>query len=253
MLGALIAGGVCAARQCSGEGSQGQGGSASAATAPVAVEAEPMGDPLLAEARARIEGGHLPEDLVQALLASDAAAHRRARRILTAMRGVDEPDEEQEATAGAVPLVPPKIEGTPGSEVAPVPAAKDGGHEASVGAVAPAKATRQDRPRSGRASLSAINLREHARGATLTLHASGGIVVGVANQPRSGIVRLVVESSGAAPKVLGARPRVAGARVTEVRAGTNTVIVTLELDSGWSLGTIERTSSGARIHLRRPG
>ena len=212
---------------------------------PDAVE----GDPLLADARARIRGGVLPDDIVRALLASDDPAHARARRLLQAMHSPGElDDEEPEAEAvGVAPIVPPKISEA-GGDVSPVPDTPSTGPQPSR---TPAVASPTPKA-SARASLSAMSLSEHARGATLTLKASGGVVVGVANQPSSGIVRLVVESSGAAAQVVSARPRVKGARVTEVRAGTNTVIVTLELDPGWSLGKIERTSAGARVNLRRP-
>jgi hypothetical protein len=51
---------------------------------------------------------------------------------------------------------------------------------------------------------------------------------------------------------LKARPRVDGARVTGVRRTGRSVFVTLSLDPGWRLGTIVRSSSGARVNLRRP-
>jgi hypothetical protein len=211
-----------------------------------------QGDPLLADARARIEGGQLPEDVVAALLASDSPEHRRARRLLEAMRDPVEAEEDgdDDSAVGVTPIVPPKIDSETTGSVAPVPAPAP---EASPTDTRAAVSKASSRRSTDRASLSGISLREHGRGATLTLHASGGIVAGVANQPRSGIVRLVVESRGASTKALSARPRVTGARVTSVAAGTDTVIVTVELDPGWSLGNIERTSSGARIHLRRPG
>jgi hypothetical protein len=251
IVGGLVCVGLAlvAVRRCDAEATRGDvARSHHGATTAVTGDAAVGRDPLLADAWSRIEGGQIPEDIVSALLASDAPAHQRARRLLEAMHAQTEPREEEEPPADeGVPLVPPKIASeTTGADAAPVPApAPKAAHEST-------SAPTSSPSRGGRASLSGISLREHARGATLTLHASGGVVAGVANQPRSGIVRLVVQSRGAAAKVLAARPRVAGARVTEVRSGSDTVIVTLELDPGWSLGTIERTSSGARIHLSRP-
>jgi hypothetical protein len=253
IVGGLVCVGLAlvAVRRCDAEATKGDvARSHDGATTAVSGDATVPRDPLLADAWSRIEGGQIPEDIVSALLASDAPAHQRARRLLEAMHAQAEPREEEEPPADeGVPLVPPKIASeTTAAEPASVPAPTPAPRAAHSSTNVP-----KSRPsRGGRASLSGISLREHARGATLTLHASGGVVAGVANQPRSGIVRLVVQSRGAAAKALAARPRVAGARVTEVRSGSDTVIVTLELDPGWSLGTIERTSSGARIHLSRP-
>jgi hypothetical protein len=235
-----------------------EGGAAGASAPRAALDAEPQAgamssDPLLADARSQIRGGKLPGEIARTLMDSDDPAHQRARRLLEVMFGeadldADAPEAEP---AGVAPIVPPKIaeEGQGGAP--PVPEAQPDGSTVEVTSKRNVKSSA--RASGGRASLSALSLQESARGATLTLHASGGVVVGVANQPRSGIVRLVVEASGAAAKVLSARPRAGGARVTGVRAGTNSVIVTIELDPGWSLGNIERTSSGARIHLHRPG
>jgi hypothetical protein len=94
-----------------------------------------------------------------------------------------------------------------------------------------------------------LDLRKTRSGATLTVHASSGVRVGVASQPGSGIVRLVVEA-GADAAALSARPRIEGARVTGVRKTGDSVFVTLALDPGWVLGGIDRFSGGARIKLR---
>lgn len=207
------------------------------------------GDPLLAEARASIADGKIAAHLVQALLESDAPAHRRARRILSAMQQMDDPGVLEDA-GGTVPIVPPPIpteSGTPARVPGTMaPARTDA--EASVSRPSP-----RSKRGAGRASLTRIGLRETRAGATLTLRATGGVVVGVANQHQSGIVRLIVEATGASAKVLDARPSVAGARVTSIRRGSNSIFLTLALDPGWSLGTIRRFSGGARIHLRRPG
>lgn len=214
-------------------------------------------DPVLAEARRSIVDGQLPSPIVDTLLASEAPPHQRARRILAAMQPGGEASAQEEDSAAPVPVVPPPIpaEGDPTAtpppvpvEATPSPAPTPPPSSGSLGGGS-SKSSR----RAGRASLSRISLRESQGGATLTLHASGGVVVGVANQRSSGIVRLIVESSAALPKVLSSRPGVTGVRVTSIRHGSNSIFVTLALEPGWSLGPIRRFSGGARIHLQRPG
>ena len=89
------------------------------------------------------------------------------------------------------------------------------------------------------------------KGAALSLRGSGGLVVGVASQPSSGIVRLVMDAE-ASTGALRSRPRITGARVTGIRRTGKTVFVTLSLDPGWSLRGIVRTRAGARVDLNRP-
>lgn len=215
-------------------------------------------DPLLAEARASLQAGTLDPQLAQALLSSSDPAHARARRVLEAMQApkVPEPEptppeaaESGQAQAETVALVP-----TPLSVVQeavgerPVPKARrSDGPEATA---APTQSKSAPATSSSRPTLRSVALRSSSGGATLTLRASSGVLVGVANQRRSGIVRLVVDAS-ASTDALRSRPRVEGARVDSIRRVGQSVFVTVSLDPGWSLGRIRQTGQGARIDLHR--
>jgi hypothetical protein len=78
------------------------------------------------------------------------------------------------------------------------------------------------------------------------------VLVGVANQPAAGIVRLVLDDVRAAPKVLSSRPGVAGARVREVATSGGGVRITLALEPGWRFGGVRRTGKGAKVELLAP-
>ncbi len=223
---------------------------------PSAVVTAP-GDPLLTRARVGIREGALPGELEAEVLGSSAVEHARARRVLLAMAepppgpGSDEPadDEAQDAR-----LRPPPIssagdpEGGLGSEPSPAPASDPSRSKSSSGTSrAPAPP-----PSRARADLGGLVLRTTKRGATLTIAAPSSLVVGVANQPASGLVRLVIESAHAGSAVLGARPKTEGAAVTGVRQGQGTVQITIALEPGWTLGSVQPFSGGAKVHLVAP-
>jgi len=201
----------------------------------VIADDRPRGDALLDDARRGIRGGVLPEELRAAVLGSADPAHARAKRVLLAMderpeETLDALADDQEAT------VPPPI--LPPSETTPPP----------IGSKTPPESP----PSRGPAQVGKLALRSSKRGATLTIKAPSSLVVGVVHQPASGIVRLVIESARAGGSVLGARPKLEGAEVTAVRQGQGTVVVTLQLDPGWTLGSVDPFSGGAKVHLRAP-
>lgn len=194
-----------------------------------------VGDPLLAQARRSIAHGELAAEPKAAILASDAPAHARARALLTAMDAGRRPA----ATAELPPV--PTASPTP-AEVTPPTVAP----ELSGGA--PPKPI----PSKARPTVERLSMRATTSGASLTIHAGGGVLVGVANQPGAGVVRLVLDDVAAGAKVLGARPGVEGARVRSVDAGPRSVRITLELDPGWRFVGVRRTASGARVDLAGP-
>lgn len=238
-----------------------------AAAAPGAVadgSAEVLaGDPLLRRAREGIREGDLPPAERAEVLGSPAPAHARARRVLLAMaepvpgagegRGDDDPAPADDAGASPPPILPPT-----GPEALPEPAERErggGANEAGRSDDAPASSPPRVRPvraPKARADLGGLSLEASKRGATLTIAAPSSLVVGVANQPASGIVRLVIESAEASSAVLHARPRTDGVAVTGVRQGQGTVQITVRLEPGWSLGSVQPFSGGAKVHLVAP-
>ena len=212
------------------------------------ADASVPGDPLLTRAREGVRGGALPSEVEAELLASTAPEHARARRVLLAMA---EPAEAAESDASAdaeiapPPIVPPASQDT----TAPVPAPKTSSGTSSTSSSPRPTPT----PSAGPSTVGKLALRSNAKGATLTIAGTSSLVVGVANQPSSGIVRLVVEKAKAKASVLSARPNIEGARITGVRQGQGTIQITLKLDPGWSLGSVSPFSGGARVKLRAPG
>lgn len=234
------------------------------------------GDPLLRRAREGIREGALPEELRAEVLGSTAPEHARARRVLLAMAeppgGADEGDGADGAGAregdeGSRP--PPILPPAGGEAMAEAGASAEGGRaddgradggeraqgggRAQAGASSkPGGAERPSRPARARADVGGLAFKTTKNGATLTIAAPSSLVVGVANQPSSGIVRLVIESAQAGSAVLHARPRTEGAAVTGVRQGQGTVQVTIRLEPGWSLDSVQPFSGGARVHLVAP-
>ncbi|MCX4244725.1 hypothetical protein OEB96_29130 [Paraliomyxa miuraensis] len=227
-----------------------------AAVVPVVIErdaeATPSGDPLLDRARRGIRDGALPDDLQEQVLQSSDPAHARAQRILLAMA---EPPAGPASggDAGAMeqppPLLPPS---DPGRVPEPLPRVEGGGNDDAKDGSRARPTPTQPSPSRGAASLGKLALRSTAKGAVLTIAAPSSLVVGVANQPASGLVRLVIESAKAGGAVLAARPRVEGAEVTGVRQGQDTVQITIQLDPGWTLGSVQPFSGGAKVNLRAP-
>lgn len=251
------------------EGSAGAGAGAGAGVdAKAAAEAGAVaGDPLLQRAREGIRAGSLPEEVRAEMLGSTAPEHARAQRVLLAMdapppgaggraEGDDEGSGSDEASRRPPPILPPS---EAEAAVLPVPSAPGGGRSEGGGGSEDAKASsspgsaeRPVRAPKSRADLGALTLKATKRGATLTIAAPSSLVVGVANQPSSGLVRLVIESAQAGSAVLHARPKTEGAEVTGVRQGQGTVQVTIQLEPGWSLGSVQPFSGGAKVHLVAP-
>jgi hypothetical protein len=218
------------------------------------------GDPLLARARASIAGGRVDPEVAAEIRASSDPAHARAARLLAAIAGDVAPTgpaaAEEPAPVGPPPVVPPAELDPEGEGDAPSDAPAEGTIVAPVAARATpagdAPSSDTPRPKKSRPELSALSLAATEAGATLTIKAPGGVTVGVANQPSSGIVRLVIEGASATPKVVGARPKITGARVSGVRKGEDTVQITLQLDPGWRLANVKSFSGGARVNLVAP-
>jgi hypothetical protein len=191
-----------------------------------------------------MRGGRIPPDVRERILASTAPDHVRAARLL---RLVD--DGEPVAAAHPVPR-DPAPESTP--RVAPMNAPPP---PVAAGVVRDPVDARPPQPRAAAGDpgiLTGLELARSGSDVTLVVRASGGVLMGLANQPHSGIVRLVIDSGGALPKVLGARPRLDGVAVTAVTRASRSVFVTLELDPGWKVGPIRKLPGGAKLVLERP-
>jgi hypothetical protein len=163
--------------------------------------------------------------------------------------GSGEPTATPEA-ADARPRPPPILPPAEGQDVPDIatperPPTRDAAEPSTAGRERPAAPT-------SRADLGGLTLRTSKRGATLTIAASSSLVVGVANQPASGLVRLMIESAHAGSGVLQSRPKADGAAVTGVRQGQGTVQITVQLEPGWTLGSVQPFSGGAKVHLVAP-
>lgn len=213
--------------------------------APTDVAKAAAGDELLRRAREQMREGALPAEVEEAVLGSTEPAHARARRVLLAMQEPPPGDDAGEGSEGdaqvPAPLVPPATDVTPPPVESEGPASER-----------PSSTSRPPPPRRGSSRVGKLSFQSTARGATLTIKGSSKLVVGVANQPSSGIVRVIVEKAEASPTVLSARPTVDGARVTGVRQGRDTLQVTVKLDPGWTLGGVTPFSGGAKVNLVAP-
>ena len=204
---------------------------------------------LLARARASLHGGAIDPAMRAALAASPNPRDRQAARMLAALDApvpVEEPPPPP--TPGEFGDAPRIKMGTapPEAPVRSTPRATSGATSAPA-----VTKTAAPPPPAPRARLEKVAMSTTKKGAALSLRGSGGLVVGVASQPSSGIVRLVMDAE-ASTGALRSRPRITGARVTGIRRTGKTVFVTLSLDPGWSLRGIVRTRAGARVDLNRP-
>lgn len=213
----------------------------------------PRGSALLARARASVHGGAIDPEMRGALAASTLPRDREAARLLAALSAptpvLDEAPEAPEDLSDAPRI---KMGTAPPEAVAsarPVrPASSPPTISKNPPRATPAPTSTSTPPR---AKLEGVRLATGRNGASLSLKGSGGLVVGVASQPASGIVRLVMEAE-ASTAALRARPKITGARVTGIRRTGKSVFVTLTLDPGWSLRGIVKTRGGARVDLRSP-
>lgn len=222
-----------------------------AASSTAEATAKVAGDPLLTRAREGVREGALPSDIEAELLASTAPEHARARRVLLAMTqpaDVSEADPPADAEIAPPPIVPTSSQDT----TAPVPAPRTSTSGTS-GTSSKSSPTPRPVPSAGPSTVGKLAFKRSTKGATLTIAGTSSLVVGVANQPSSGIVRLVVEKAKAKTSVLTARPKIEGARITGVRQGQGTIQITLKLEPGWTLGSVSPFSGGARVKLRAPG
>ena len=207
------------------------------------------GDALLSQARKSLRGGVLSEEHEAAILASAAPEHARARRVLEAMRTpVGTAAEPVDAHASTDALDAPRLQlATPRPDAGVPPRRASRAAQSSSSSVRKTRTATPPVPtRTTRTTLNGVGLKRTHQGAALSLSGSGGLVVGIANQPQSGIVRLVMDAE-ASTAALRSRPKVTGAKVTGVRRTGKTVFVTLALDPGWSLRGIVRTRGGARV------
>jgi hypothetical protein len=219
------------------------------------------GDPLLRRAREGIREGALPQELRAEVLGSTAPEHARARRVLLAMdepppggegRSEDDDEGSDDARPRPPPILPPSE-----AEAAALPEPSEPSRSEASGRASPkppSSVAGADRPvrAKAHAEVGGLSLRTSKGGATLVIAASSSLVVGVANQPSSGIVRLMIDAADAGRSVLTARPRTEGAAVTGVRKGQGTVQITVTLEPGWRLGSVQPFSGGAKVHLVAP-
>lgn len=206
---------------------------------------EPVVSDLLAQARAGLTDGTISPAMRAALAASPHAADQQAARVLAALDAPAALAEEPPESPGDLEDAPRIKMGTAPPEATPTAVRTSTAKSTKSAPVATPP------PAKPRARLERVGLSSTKKGASLSLRGSGGLVVGVASQPTSGIVRLVMDAE-ASMGVLRSRPRITGARVTGVRRTGKTVFVTLTLDPGWSLRGIVRTRSGARVDLTAP-
>ena len=219
----------------------------------VTAAPETTASALLARARASVRDGSIDSVMRDALAASALPRDQQAARLLAALDAPSPAPQDAPETPGDLTDAPRIKMGTAPPEAAPrarpvraarPPAAVTGKSKTTTSAPPP-PAVRS------RAKLEGVRLASRRDGASLSLKGSGGLVVGVASQPASGIVRLVMDAE-ASTAALRARPRIAGARVTGIRRTGASVFVTLTLDPGWSLRGIVKTRGGARVDLRSP-
>ncbi len=226
-------------------------GAAAPAESAAGPTAAPAGDLLLARARLSIDDGVLAPELEGRILSSTAPEHAHAQRLLTAMRdGVAAPpaDDDDPLAPTRVPEAPvaPITPAPPPTEAAPTPSITAAPATAPATPAAPAATPRAP------ATLERVSMQSSARGASLTIQASSGVLVGVVNQPEAGIVRLALDDVRAAPKVLSSRPGVTGARVRSIDASKGSVRITLALEPGWRFGGVRKTAKGAKVELLGP-
>lgn len=196
-----------------------------------------------------LKDGALDPELKAEILASTDPAYARARRILARMDRPPEPPADEtkgDAPPVVAPAAGPKPADAPG-EATPAPAA-DGTDPAKPASTPKAS----PKPRPSKTQISGISLRETARGATLSLRAGSDVVVGMASQPQSGRLRLVIESAAAPHKVLQSRPSAGPVRVESVVKGDSSLIVTVAVPPGWTASRPRAGKRGATVELRAP-
>ena len=230
---------------CSEDGAAASAPPPPAAEAPVAV----AGSAQLARAPASVTNGSLSAQMRAALAASADPRDQRAARLLASFDAAPPPVEAEPEDPSPLAGAPRIKMGTAPPPVERKPAAAP--RTSSAVKPAASKPTASPPPAKPRATLEGVRMSSTRKGASLSLKGSGGLVVGVASQPQSGIVRLVMDAE-ASTSALRARPKVTGGRITGVRRTGKSVFVTLALDPGWSLGGIVRTRGGARVDLKRP-
>lgn len=211
----------------------------------------PTGSALLARARASVHGGAIDSEMRRALAASTVPRDREAARLLAALSApAPVPDEAPEAPEDLSDAPRIKMGTAPPEAVASTRSVRPASSPPAISKSTP-RAASASAPTRARAKLEGVRLATGRNGASLSLKGSGGLVVGIASQPASGIVRLVMEAD-ASTAALRARPKITGARVTGIRRTGKSVFVTLTLDPGWSLRGIVKTRGGARVDLRSP-
>lgn len=228
---------------------------AKAGEAAPAQPASIAGDPLLARAQGSIRDGVIAAGLVGEIQASEDPAHARAQRLLgiMSMPVGDEPEPEPASDGPSLqaPTLPTEEGDTPSVPAGDGGAGSHASPSPSSAASTPVPSEADDPPptASARASVSSLKLRKAKRGATLELRGTGKLVVGTANQLSSGVVHLVIDKAKASGSVASARPSMGGVKVTGVRVGQGTLQITLQLEPGWSLGTIKPFGGGTRVHF----
>jgi hypothetical protein len=192
-----------------------------------------------------MSNGRLPPSIEAEIAASRDPEHARAQLLLAAIRAPVEPDEEDEDEgAGAKILAPPKA----GEAAPPADGAVPSVAESTAPSVAPEEVPAAAKPKL--AVVTRMSVEKKGIADVLVFHASSGLDVGIARQP-SGVVRLVVKSSGALPPVLSARPKVNGFVVEDVKRGDGTLQVTVRPKAGF-IATVRSFAGGAKVRFEPP-
>lgn len=231
------------------------------ACGPAAPELHPSLAGLTSATSPTVEGqleldrdGRLPTAVVAPILASEDPRDARAKRILAVMDEGEPPEanEDSRPDGAWAALAPPPlpVEGHPQTHPQTQAQTQTQARDQQAHRTPATSTVRVSKAAPDSATLTGMGLRRSRTGATLSLSATGGVLVGVANQRQRGIVRLVVDAT-AAPSALRSRPRVTGAHVTSVRQVGRSTFVTLALDAGWRLGPIHKTRRGAHVRLER--
>jgi hypothetical protein len=229
--------------------------------APPEATAKQKGDPLLVEARHSMVAGSISPPLMSQLLDSEDPAHARARRILDGMEreGTVVPDAPKPKKGQAPSPIPasgdvPKIR-PPDPSIEPTEVKTDGS--------APPKKKKEAKPAGGGSGddsqaprlsvLTRLSLKGSPDRVTLRLNAADRVVMGMAEQPQSGLLRLVVESAGALPGFLQSRPEAHGVKVVDVRRGSDTVQISIQMEPGWRPQGPRSGGDGASLTFVREG
>jgi len=217
-------------------------------------------DPLLAEARAALAGGALPDDLRGRISRSTDPGHARARRLLAVIDGgtpaglpVQPGDDTPPATPKIGLVAPAPDEAATGGDDGDAGGdhGADQGSDEEDGGPTGAGPAETDHKKPKLVVITQVSLVDKGGAVELVVKAAAPVTIGTATQRDSGTVRFVLPSAGALPGALQARPQLQGVRVVDVRRGEDTVQLAVQLDEGWRAGAPRRAPGGASIRFSK--